>query len=65
LRRTAILRSQVFGLALKMVVFVGRRCVWRGRSDTAASRTAAGRGKPGPADEELEDRLDDELRDID
>ncbi len=63
----------VFGLALTLVLVVGRRWVARGRAASAAALAAGGsvlggavgRGKPDAAQEEREDRLDDELRDID
>jgi cytochrome c-type biogenesis protein CcmH/NrfF len=60
----------VFALALTLVVVVGRRWVTRGRRQTAAAYAGGGGAvatghKPDAADEEREDRLDDELRDID
>jgi cytochrome c-type biogenesis protein CcmH/NrfF len=60
----------VFALALTLVVVVGRRWVTRGRQATASARSrgtadAASARRPALADEEREDRLDDELRDID
>jgi cytochrome c-type biogenesis protein CcmH/NrfF len=58
----------VFALALTLVVVVGRRWVTRGRKATAAAHAGAVAAGPAPhtdADEEREERLDDELRDID
>jgi cytochrome c-type biogenesis protein CcmH/NrfF len=58
----------VFGLAFTLVLVVGKRWVRRGRQETQAARAGAGASayrSAGPADEEREDRLDDELRDID
>jgi cytochrome c-type biogenesis protein CcmF len=59
----------VFVLALGMVFVVGRRWVLRGRAVTAARSASGGSGTNDPkksrADEEREDRLDDELRDLD
>jgi cytochrome c-type biogenesis protein CcmH/NrfF len=60
----------VFALALTLVVVVGQRWVKRGRLATASARSrgtadAASARRPALADEEREDRLDDELRDID
>jgi cytochrome c-type biogenesis protein CcmH/NrfF len=59
----------VFGLAFMLVLVVGQRWVRRGRRATASTRAsgadAATMGRPSVADEEREDRLDDELRDID
>jgi cytochrome c-type biogenesis protein CcmH/NrfF len=59
----------VFALALTLVLVVGQRWVQRGRVATATAR-AGGAGLPrekvpSRADEDREDRLDDELRDID
>jgi cytochrome c-type biogenesis protein CcmH/NrfF len=59
----------VFALALTLVVVVGQRWVRRGRLATAQAR-AGGAGLPREKvqsrdDEDREDRLDDELRDID
>jgi cytochrome c-type biogenesis protein CcmH/NrfF len=57
----------VFALALGLVIIVGRRFVKRGKAETAAFAAAAAAPAPKKSakDEELEDRLDDELRDID
>ena len=62
----------VFGLALTLVVVVGRRWVRRGRAATAAAAVGAVGGgayrkpaTPSRDEEDREDRLDDELRDID
>jgi cytochrome c-type biogenesis protein CcmH/NrfF len=59
----------VFVLCLGMVFVVGRRWVLRGRAATAARTATASAGGAAPtksrADEEREDRLDDELRDLD
>ncbi len=57
----------VFSLALTLVVVVGQRWVRRGRLASATARAGGGAAvhASGPADEEREDRLDDELRDID
>jgi hypothetical protein len=58
----------VFVLCLGMVFVVGRRWILRGRADTATRTTASAGGaapKKSVADEEREDRLDDELRDLD
>jgi cytochrome c-type biogenesis protein CcmH/NrfF len=61
----------VFALALTLVVVVGQRWVRRGRLATASARASSAAAaantarRPALADEEREDRLDDELRDID
>jgi len=61
----------VFALALTLVIVVGQRWVRRGRLVTASTRAANSAAaanaprRPALADEEREDRLDDELRDID
>jgi cytochrome c-type biogenesis protein CcmF len=63
-----IIPATVVGLALIVVIMVGIRWVRRGRERAALAAAAAPPLTPPvktAADEDLEDRLDDELREID